>query len=704
MATDRFSREQNFNPEKRYVGVRLQQGVPLLDMDWNEQEDIVRENIRSLMAHYIGDGVEGSLVFKIMPTSTPSADFLIGGSGGAYHGAGRALVAGWEVFNPASLRFLEQGSSRAPMTDGPEESLVPVSFPIVLPKPASGSEQYLVYLDVWERYEYPGPPPQGETAPPTWSHMVLDELGLESCLRHKREWAVMISPDENLPASTKGHARMALALLTRHANRNTVEADDIIDLRQTELTLAPLVKEIQEARGSRESLNNRLNISLRANGELRQDSVGTEQIVNDAVTREKIGPGAVGPNEIDDNVILTRHIRPQQIVAPLMADSCLEPQHFSADCVTNRAIAEGSVHAEQIKDGAIASNHLKQQILKPDHFEPGCVRNQAIKKHELDADRLKLGSKQKGEYRMWWSADWRGKEVGCFIPFYLPFAHSPQVDISVAGSSQGIIKAELVSVNNSGFLVRVSLGEVERQWPGFVDMERADKALKEYSRAIASPYFKINETVEKKTINAITGNIDKTKQKVKSGIGISGEGKSTLGQTVEQIKGVLSPAQLAGMAASNITSTFSEAKVLGRLQLRDQVEVARKDLSDLRDKLMKEDDLGDCMLILKWHALLGKAGSSWGRMVDLLNRHVLDELQKKLPARQRYKFEHRLGTALGDMLKDESIELPYAERLQAKKDAIPALVDKVVKEAIVVQSGDEVVIPEHLKSALLDGF
>ena len=36
-----FSRD-TFDPNKNYVGVRLQQGVPLVDADWNELNDIIR--------------------------------------------------------------------------------------------------------------------------------------------------------------------------------------------------------------------------------------------------------------------------------------------------------------------------------------------------------------------------------------------------------------------------------------------------------------------------------------------------------------------------------------------------------------------------------------------------------------------------------------------------------------------------------------
>ena len=39
-----FSRD-TFDPAKAYVGVRLQQGVPVLDADWNELNDVIRQEL-----------------------------------------------------------------------------------------------------------------------------------------------------------------------------------------------------------------------------------------------------------------------------------------------------------------------------------------------------------------------------------------------------------------------------------------------------------------------------------------------------------------------------------------------------------------------------------------------------------------------------------------------------------------------------------
>ena len=52
--------------QKHYVGVRLQQGVPLLDADWNELEDLRKHEMYEFVRRFIGDGVpDGNDGFRI---------------------------------------------------------------------------------------------------------------------------------------------------------------------------------------------------------------------------------------------------------------------------------------------------------------------------------------------------------------------------------------------------------------------------------------------------------------------------------------------------------------------------------------------------------------------------------------------------------------------------------------------------------------
>src|SRR5579864_9078023 len=103
MANGKFSNNgvDTFNESKQYIGVRLQRGVPLLDRDWNEAEDIRRYFERKLRSRYIGDGTPGSGDFRIVAAPAGADfDFVIS--------PGRAIVNGFDVWNPASMLYSQQ--------------------------------------------------------------------------------------------------------------------------------------------------------------------------------------------------------------------------------------------------------------------------------------------------------------------------------------------------------------------------------------------------------------------------------------------------------------------------------------------------------------------------------------------------------------------------------------------------------------------
>ncbi|HZD93955.1 MAG TPA: hypothetical protein VE133_06855, partial [Candidatus Sulfotelmatobacter sp.] len=53
---------------KQYVGVRMQQAVPILDADWNLLEDLRRREFETMGRWFIGDGAPaGSDAFRILP-------------------------------------------------------------------------------------------------------------------------------------------------------------------------------------------------------------------------------------------------------------------------------------------------------------------------------------------------------------------------------------------------------------------------------------------------------------------------------------------------------------------------------------------------------------------------------------------------------------------------------------------------------------
>lgn len=202
------------NP-KHYVGVRLQQGVPVLDADWNELEDIRRTELIVMLRHFVGNGVPaGNQGFQILPTSGQN-NFSIG--------AGIILVDGLIVVNSSITTYQTQ-----PNASG--------LSPLPLTTPGTDRTDF-VYLDTWQeevRGSNGGDP-----------RLIDDSIGIETAVRLKREWAVRVKENvADLSSVTKenGHTYLPLARFHRRATAAAITSDMIIDLRKVGITLAENLK------------------------------------------------------------------------------------------------------------------------------------------------------------------------------------------------------------------------------------------------------------------------------------------------------------------------------------------------------------------------------------------------------------------------------------------------------------------------------
>jgi hypothetical protein len=84
-----------FVESKRYVGMRLQAGVPAVDADFNDLSDSLVFQIRRTIQRAIGDGAPfGNNGFKIAQAGVNSNNFKITGGDGTDEGAGQFFLAG----------------------------------------------------------------------------------------------------------------------------------------------------------------------------------------------------------------------------------------------------------------------------------------------------------------------------------------------------------------------------------------------------------------------------------------------------------------------------------------------------------------------------------------------------------------------------------------------------------------------------------
>ena len=221
-----------FNPLKARCNVRLQQGVPIVDADWNELDDIRKFQLRSYLKWFVGDGIPNDgAAFKIDPASPVAADDFIVRFGGtvpqgvtnfdlAMRHAGRAIVDGMNIIITADLNFKAQSLPAA------------LGVPAIAAMPTAAGD-IAVYLNVWERLLTA----QEEPA------LVLSGIGTESCARMERRWCVRTRAGKVLPKSgdvdfITDHSYYLLAVINRPSLNAPIQLANIQDNRHVRLSLA----------------------------------------------------------------------------------------------------------------------------------------------------------------------------------------------------------------------------------------------------------------------------------------------------------------------------------------------------------------------------------------------------------------------------------------------------------------------------------
>jgi hypothetical protein len=194
-----------YDPTKNYASVRLQQGVPLVDADWNEMDDIRRNELYTGLGLAVPDGV--------LPGSNALLVSLAAGDLSVQ--AGTALVGGRPATAQVNVAYAQQPWTNATRAAQDGVAVIP---PLTTP---AANRTDLVYLDVWER----------EVNSKEDGNLVNPAIGVETCVRLKREVAVRVAEGATaLPAAPAGHAFLPLALLNRQAGQ-ALAANQIVDGR-----------------------------------------------------------------------------------------------------------------------------------------------------------------------------------------------------------------------------------------------------------------------------------------------------------------------------------------------------------------------------------------------------------------------------------------------------------------------------------------
>ena len=209
--------------QKDYVGLHIEQGVPVLDRDLNLLHDLISATVREVVARYIGNGSpaggDGFGVLALTPPDDPAQNFTISGGSG---GPGRCLVGGVEVTIPA-------GGTTYGDQDGVPALTIPTA---AQPDPRNDP----VYLDVF-LVEV------DSTTDPDLANAL--DVGVQTSVRLKPSWVVRVAEGVAVPVAPPGHAFHVLAELARPRGQATITAAMITDRRQRGLTVSDVERRLR---------------------------------------------------------------------------------------------------------------------------------------------------------------------------------------------------------------------------------------------------------------------------------------------------------------------------------------------------------------------------------------------------------------------------------------------------------------------------
>jgi hypothetical protein len=342
--------ETTFNPLARYVNVRMQQGVPIVDADVNELDDIRKFELRAFLKWFVGDGVpDGNDGFRVDGADLDN-DFLIrfGGSPGGdatptergLRNVGRIIVDGLDVTIAADLAFTKQDLYKTSPGADALAARLRVSVVNELTVPTADTTMG-VYLDVWETLVTA----DDDTA------LLHSGLGVETCARVRRDWVVRVRDHQEAPQSgdadfAPGHSYVLLAQLTRRKGKPQIRRGDVVDRRHQRLQLPPatLVEDVMgmSTADYRTGLR-RPPISLRdaVNALLRGELLTSSETA--------VAP-ASGPNVLDKIGRAFLLDSANEIVAVFSSDRAGAEQVYAARMSLD-AVAEGFTAPVQVTSG-----------------------------------------------------------------------------------------------------------------------------------------------------------------------------------------------------------------------------------------------------------------------------------------------------------------------------------------------------------------
>lgn len=117
-------------------------------------------------------------------------------------------------------------------------------------------------------------------------------------------------------------------------------------------------------------------------------NVTTGKIANESITTPKIGSKAVTVEKLAEDSVTTDKIKDESITTEKLADASVETSKIKNEAITNDKMAHDSVNTEQVVNGSIVNSKLSKDAISTEKLQDGSVTNEKMAKDSLTKDKL----------------------------------------------------------------------------------------------------------------------------------------------------------------------------------------------------------------------------------------------------------------------------------------------------------------------------
>ena len=120
--------------------------------------------------------------------------------------------------------------------------------------------------------------------------------------------------------------------------------------------------------------------------------IGGTDILDGAISSDKLQEGSVGDIHIQQHSIHTHHLTAKSITAEIIDAGQIYSEHIIAGAIKSKHLEADSIEAKHIQAGIIEAEHIKSQSIEAEHIKANAIQSTHIQADTIQSTHLQAGS------------------------------------------------------------------------------------------------------------------------------------------------------------------------------------------------------------------------------------------------------------------------------------------------------------------------